>query len=64
MKVDFSSRESDYSSNGYISTPLTSTSYNHKFYHSNNYIEGNAGVIVIKSEDEAKYITKSNFLVD
>jgi hypothetical protein len=64
MKVDFNSRESDYSSNGYISTPLTSTSYNHKFYHSNNYIEGNAGVIIIKSEDEPKYITKSNFLVD
>ncbi len=64
MKVDFSSRESDYSSNGYISTPLASTSYNHKFYHSNNYIEGNSGVIIIKSEDEPKYITKSNFLVD
>ena len=39
-------------------------SNNYKLYYSNQFTEGNAISIIIKTKDEPKYITNSNFLLD
>ena len=38
--------------------------YNYRFFYSNEFTDGNNSVIIIKSEDEPKYITMNNFIID
>ena len=64
MKVDNINKASFYSSQNYRSVSLSETSYNYKFFYSNQFTEGNAISIIIKTKDEPKYITSSNFILD
>ena len=43
---------------------MNETSNNYKLFYSNQFTEGNAISIIIKTKDEPKYITNSNFLLD
>ena len=48
----------------YLYAPLSNTTNNFRFFFSKSYIEGNAGVIIVKAKDDPPYLTKSNFMVD
>ena len=63
-KVDIISKRNDYLSRGYKTVPLSNLTYNHQFFFANFFPEGITGVIIIKDEDEPKYLTTSNFIVD
>ena len=64
MKVDLISKSNDYSSNNYDYTPLSNMTYNFRFFFSKKFTDGNCGVIIVKAEDDPKYITMSNFILD
>ena len=64
IKADHISKEPLYSSQNYNSISLNETSNNYKLFYSNQFTEGNAISIIIKTKDEPKYITNSNFLLD
>ena len=64
MKVDTIHRTDNYLAKNYHYTQLSNTSIDYRFFYSNSYEEGNVGVIIVKSKDEPKYISKSNFIVD
>ena len=64
MKVDLDLRTDDYLNNNYNYAPLSNMTYNYRFFYSNEFTDGNNSVIIIKSEDEPKYITMNNFIID
>ena len=64
IKADHISKASLYSSQNYNSISLNEMSNNYKLFYSNQFTEGNAISIIIKTKDEPKYITNSNFLLD
>ena len=64
MKVDLIARANDYLNQNYDSAPLNQMSNTHQFFYSNDYINENGKVIIIKTDDEPKYITYSNFIID
>jgi len=64
MKVDTIHRTDNYLAKNYHYTQLSNTSIDYRLFYSNSYEEGNVGVIIVKSKDEPKYISKSNFIVD
>ena len=63
-KADRISKESIYSSQNYKSVSLNEMSNGYKFFYSNQFNEGNVISIIIKTKDEPKYITNSNFILD
>ena len=64
MKVDSIQRTDNYVAKNYLYAPLSNTTNNFRFFFSKSYIEGNAGVIIVKAKDDPPYLTKSNFMVD
>ena len=64
MKVDLDLRTDDYLNNNYNYAPLSNMTYNYRFFYSNEFTDGSNSVIIIKSEDEPKYITMNNFIID
>ena len=64
IKVDHINKAFQYSSQNYRSISLTNIPDNHKLFYSNNYDEGNVVTIIIKTKDEPKYLTNSNFILD
>ena len=63
-EVDLISKSNNYLSQNYKTVPLSNLTYNHQFFFANFFPEGLIGVIIIKDEDEPKYLTKNNFVVD
>ena len=63
-KVDLTSRKNNYLENNYHTAILKNMSYNYNFFYSNEFTDGQAGVIIIKTEDEPQYLTTNNFLID
>ena len=64
MKIDHISKTDYYLSQNYQTCPISSTSDNYRFFYSNEDTTGNAVAIIIKTKDEPKYITLSNFILD
>ena len=64
MKVDLIARANNYLNQNYDSAPLSQMSKTHQFFYSNDFINENGKVIIIKTDDEPKYITYSNFIID
>ena len=64
VKVDHINKAFQYSSQNYSSVSLDNIPDNHKLFYSNNYDEGNAVTIIIKTKDEPKYLTNNNFILD
>ena len=64
LKVDHINKAFQYSSQNYRSISLANIPDNHKLFYSNNYEEGNVATIIIKTKDEPKYLTDSNFILD
>ena len=64
MKVDLYSRTYDYLSKNYNNAPLSNMTYNYRFFYSNKFTNESSVVMIIKSEDEPKYITMNNFIID
>ena len=63
-EVDLISKSNNYLSQNYKTVPLSNLTYNYQFFFANFFPEGIIGVIIIKDEDEPKYLTKNNFVVD
>ena len=64
MKVDVIVREYSYLSQSYYNAPLNGTSDNYRLFCSNDFINRNSSVIIVKTKDEPKYKTYDNFIVD
>ena len=65
IKVDLISKESVYLSNNYENVRnIKNLSYNYQLYFSNQFIDGNCANILIKDNNEPKYITMNNFIID
>ena len=64
IKIDHISKTYNYLSDNYKTCPLNNTSDNYGIFYSNEYTDGNAIAIIIKTKDEPKYITLNNFVLD
>ena len=64
LKIDHINKEYNYLNDNFKTCPLSNTSDNYKFFYSNEYTEGNAIAIIIKTKDEPKFITLNNFVLD
>ena len=64
LKVDHINKIDQYSSHNYNYVSLSNINDGNVLFYSNNYEEGKIVTIIIKTKDEPKYITNSNFLLD
>ena len=64
MKVDSIQRTDNYLDDNQGYAQLSNTTINYRFFYSNYYPERNVSVIIIKTKDEPKYLSQSNFIVD
>ena len=54
----------EYLNSNYKTVPLTNVSKNYQFFYSNEFYDGNAVAVIIKTKDEPKYISLNNFILD
>ena len=67
MIIDLSSKRGKYLALGYEIGELTNSLYNYRLYYSNNNINGNSSIILIKTEDDEekpKFIAYDSIVVD
>ena len=64
MRVDHINKESHYLSQNYGEVSLNSMTENYRLFYSNENPEGNVLVLMVKAQDEPKYMTKRNFVLD
>ena len=54
MKVEVIVREYSYLSQSFYNAPLNGTSDNYRLFCSNDFINGNSSVIIVKTKDDPK----------
>ena len=64
MRVAHINAAGNYLSANYKTTPLSNVSENYQFFYSNEFIEGNAVTIIIKTKNEPKFFSLNNFILD
>ena len=62
--VDLHSNKNNYKDEGLKEIYNENLIYNYKFYYSNESLDGNSIVSLLFSDENPRYITKSNFIVD
>ena len=48
----------------YETAPLSNVSKNYQFFYSNEFYDGNAVAVIIKTKDEPKFVSLNNFILD
>ena len=64
MKVDSNEKTEYYLNLNYFTTTLNHTTPNYSFFYSKDFTNGKAKVSIIKTEQELKYVTLENFIID
>ena len=64
MRIAHINVAEEYLNSNYKTVPLTNVSKNYQFFYSNEFYDGNAVAIIIKTKDEPKYISLNNFILD
>ena len=64
MRIAHINVAEEYLNSNYKTVPLTNVSKNYQFFYSNEFYDGNAVAVIIKTKDEPKYISLNNFILD
>ena len=64
MRIAHINAAEDYLNSNYKTVQLTNVSKNYQFFYSNEFYDGNAVAVIIKTKDEPKFVSLNNFILD
>ena len=64
MRIVHINAAEDYLNSNYKTVPLSNVSKNYQFFYSNEFNDGNAVAVIIKTKDEPKFVSLNNFILD